>query len=99
MASRRPSFRSFAFERLENRQMMAGDVTAQIIKGDLVIRGDDFDNGITITAGSVAGTLVVTGVNAGGTATRVNGTANGAVTLTGFNDDFKINLKGGNDIV
>jgi hypothetical protein len=98
MASRR-SFRSFSFERLEDRQLMAGDVTAQIIKGDLVIRGDDFDNGITITAGSVAGTIVVTGVSAGGAATRVNGTANGAVTLAGFTDDFKIKMKGGNDTV
>jgi hypothetical protein len=79
--------------------MLAGDVTAQIIKGDLVIRGDDFDNGITITAGTVAGTIVVTGVSAGGAATRVNGTANGAITLSGFNDDFKIKMKGGNDTV
>jgi hypothetical protein len=99
MRSRQPSFRSFSFERLEERQMLAGDVTAQIIKGDLVIRGDDFDNGITITAGTVAGTIVVTGVSAGGAATRVNGTANGAITLSGFNDDFKIKMKGGNDTV
>ncbi|MGD9635504.1 MAG: hypothetical protein AB7G28_02960 [Pirellulales bacterium] len=99
MRSRQPSFRSFSFERLEERQMLAGDVTAQIIKGDLVIRGDDFDNGITITAGTVAGTIVVTGVSAGGAATRVNGTANGAITLSGFSDDFKIKMKGGNDTV
>lgn len=99
MRSRQPSFRSFSFERLEDRRLLAGNVTAQIIKGDLVIRGDDFDNGIAITAGSVAGTIVVTGVSAGGAATNVNGTANGAVTLSGFSDDFKIKMKGGNDTV
>ena len=79
--------------------MLAGDVTAQIIRGDLVIRGDNADNGITITAGAVAGTVVITGTNSGGTATRVNGTANGAVTLSGFTDDLIIKMKRGNDTV
>jgi hypothetical protein len=99
MGSRRRSFRSFAFERLEDRRLLAGDVTAQIVKGDLVIRGDNAGNGITIAAGSVAGTVVITGINAGGAATRVNGTANGAVTLSGLTDDVIIKLKGGNDVV
>jgi hypothetical protein len=79
--------------------LLAGDVTAQIVRGDLVIRGDNADNGITITAGTVAGTVVITGINAGGAATNVNGTANGSVTLSGVTDDFKIKMKGGNDIV
>ena len=79
--------------------MLAGDVTAQIVRGDLVIHGDNADNGITITAGAVAGTVVITGINAGGAATNVNGTANGAVTLSGLTDDFKIKMRGGNDTV
>lgn len=99
LGSRRRSFRAFSFEQLEDRRLLAGDVTAQIIKGDLVVRGDYLDNGITITAGSVAGTILVTGVSAGGAATHVNGIANGTVTLSGFADDFKINMKGGNDTV
>lgn len=99
MARRRRSFRSFSFEHLEDRRLLAGDVTAQIIRGDLVIRGDNLDNGITIAAGTVAGTIVVTGTSAGGAATNVNGNANGAVTLTGFTDDFDIKLKGGNDVI
>jgi hypothetical protein len=99
MRSRRRSFRSFSFELLEDRRLLAGDVTAQIVRGDLVIRGDNADNGITITAGTVAGTVVITGINAGGAATNINGTANGTVTLSGFTDDFRIKLKGGNDTV
>jgi hypothetical protein len=99
LGSRRRSFRSFSLELLEDRRLLAGDVTAQIVRGDLVIRGDNADNGITITAGSVAGTIVVSGVSAGGAATNVNGTANGTVTLSGFTDDFKVKMKGGNDTV
>ena len=91
--------RRCAFESLENRQMLAGDVTAQIVNGDLVIGGDNLDNGITIAAGATAGTVVITGVNAGGTATNVNGTANGSVTLSGFTDDLRIRMRGGNDAV
>jgi hypothetical protein len=78
---------------------LAGDVTARIVNGDLEIRGDNADNGITITAGATAGTVVITGVNAGGAATNVNGTANGAVTLSGLTDDFKIKMRGGSDTV
>jgi hypothetical protein len=87
------------FEPLEDRHLLAGDVTAQITNGDLVINGDKFDNGITIAAGTTAGTVVVTGVDAGGSATNVNGTANGAVTLSGFTGGLTVKMKGGNDTV
>ena len=99
MHSRRRNFRTCSFESLEDRRLLAGDVTAQIVRGDLVINGDSADNGITITAGATAGTVVITGINAGGTATNVNGTANGAVTLSGLSDDFKIKMRGGDDTV
>src|SRR5688572_15011706 len=74
MASHRRKGRPCKFESLEKRNLLAGDVTASIRNGDLVIKGDDLDNGITITAGATAGSVLVTGVNAGGTATNVNGT-------------------------
>jgi hypothetical protein len=78
--------------------MLAGDVTAKISGGNLVIKGDSLANGITIAAGSTAGTVVVTGVTAGGSATTVNsGTA--AVTLSGFTGGLKIDMKGGDDSV
>lgn len=78
--------------------MMAGDVTAKISGGDLVIKGDSLANGITIAAGTTAGTVVVTGITAGGSATTVNGGTT-AVTLSGFTGDLKIDLKGGDDNV
>lgn len=79
--------------------MLAGDVTAKISGGDLIIKGDNLANGITIAAGASAGIVVVTGVDAGGSATNVNGTADGAVTLSGFTGKLKIDMKGGDDNV
>src|SRR5215210_3728665 len=99
MARFRGKGRPCKFESLEKRNLLAGDVTASIHNGDLIIQGDDFANGITITAGATAGTLVITGRNAGGSATNVNGTANGPVNLSGFMDDLKISMKGGGDSV
>jgi hypothetical protein len=99
MARQRRTGRPYKFESLEARNLLAGDVTASIHHGDLVIKGDNLANGITITAGATAGTVVITGVNAGGSATNVNGTANGTVSLSGFTDDLKINMKGGDDTV
>jgi hypothetical protein len=99
MARPRRKGRPCKFETLETRNLLAGDVTASIHHGDLIIKGDNLANGIEITAGATAGTVVITGVNAGGSATNVNGTANGAVTLSGFTDDLKINMKGGDDTV
>ena len=91
--------RRWSFESLEERRLLAGDVTAKIDGGDLVIKGDDLANGIVITAGATAGQVVITGVNAGGSATNVNGTANGAVTLSGFTGKLKIKMEGGDDSV
>jgi hypothetical protein len=98
MVRPRSSGRRCFFESLEDRQMLAGDVTAKISGGNLVIKGDSLANGITIAAGSTAGTVVVTGVTAGGSATTVNsGTT--AVTLSGFTGGLKIDMKGGDDSV
>src|SRR3954451_18315412 len=99
MKRNRSQSRRCAFESLENRTMLAGDVTARIDHGNLIIKGDDFANGITIVAGTTAGQVVITGVNAGGSATNVNGMANGAVTLSGFTGGLKIEMKDGDDSV
>src|SRR5262249_382962 len=98
MMRRRSGGRRCAFESLENRQMLAGDVTAQIHNGNLRIKGVDLDNGITLAAGATTGTVVVTGVTAGGSATTVNGGTT-AVTLSGFTGKLKIDMEDGNDNV
>jgi hypothetical protein len=48
-------------ESLERRLMLAGDVTVDLIRGDLIIRGDELDNSITIEPGAEEGQYVVTG--------------------------------------
>src|SRR2546427_9671997 len=74
-----------AFETLEDRCMLAGNVTAQIVKGNLVIKGDNVDNQITITS------TAVTGVG-----TMVNGGASFAIPAS-FAGSIKMDLKGGTD--
>lgn len=61
----------------------AGNVEVSVEDGDLIIRGDDRDNNIIVTAGNVTG-------RAG---TTVNG---GGETVT---DDIDIKMKGGDDFV
>src|SRR5262245_33996536 len=88
---RRSRGRRCAFESLENRQMMAGDVTAQIHNGNLIIKGDSSDNDIAVTQSST--TITVTG-----TSTTVNSATTPAV-LTGFTGKIKIKMKDGSDNV
>src|SRR5215211_1009695 len=92
--------RKCKFESLENRQMMAGDVVGRIHAGTLTLKGDNFSNGITITAGAVPNSVVVTGFTPlGGTPTNVNGLANTAVTFLNVINGLKVNMGPGNDEV
>jgi hypothetical protein len=71
--------------------MLAGDVTAQIVNGNLIIKGDRNANEIAVTQSGT--TITVTGTD-----TTVNsGTA--AAVLTGFTGSIKLKMKGGNDDV
>ena len=62
MASTR-ALRRGRFESLEQRQLLAGDVSVNVVDGNLMIEGDEFDNKIMITAGTEADTLVITGLD------------------------------------
>ena len=79
-----------AFETLENRWMLTGNVTAQIANGDLVIEGDDSGNVIAVSS-PTTGSITITG-----TGTMVNSSPN-PVTLTGFTGRIKANMNGGGD--
>jgi len=71
--------------------MLAGDVTASIVNGNLIIKGDRNDNEIAVTQSGT--TLTVTGTN-----TTVNSNAAPAV-LTGFMGSIKLRMKHGDDDV
>lgn len=91
--------RKCKFESLENRQMMAGDVMASVHAGTLFIKGDQFNNGITITAGALPNQVIITGTNIAGVGTNVNGLLNAPVAINGVTKDIQINMKAGNDTV
>jgi hypothetical protein len=92
--------RKCKFESLENRQMMAGDVVGSIHGGTLVLKGDGFNNGITINAGAVPNSIEVTGFTpTGGTPTNVNGLTNTTVTFLNVIHGLTIKMNGGNDEV
>ncbi|WP_425617580.1 hypothetical protein NA78x_001261 [Anatilimnocola sp. NA78] len=90
----RPAFRSLlSIEALEQRAMMAGNITAAVTKGTLVIKGDANANEIIIGQGATAGSIKLTAV----TGTTINsGTVD--VTLSGITK-LDIRMLGGNDKV
>lgn len=84
-------FAGLGIESLESRTMMAGDVAAALAGGDLVLNGDNNSNEVVIRATDQAGQFVVEGLNG----TTINGQA--SATISGVNDDFRINLRNGNN--
>jgi hypothetical protein len=69
--------RIFRVERLETRQLLAGNVTAALnASGDLLISGDALDNVVVITQ-NMAGDVNVQGV----ANTSINGVLNGSATF------------------
>ena len=77
-------------ETLENRQMMAGDVSANVTGGgDLVLSGDNSDNQLVVVSTGIAGEYELRGLNN----TTINGQQ--SVTVNGVDDDMRINLRGG----
>jgi hypothetical protein len=85
--------RSFSFERLENRELMA--VTTSLSRGTLSITGDDASDDIAIVGTATPGELVVKGRNG----TLVDGIANGATTVSGVTFNLEVALNDGHDVL
>ena len=85
--------RRLAFERLENRELMA--VGVSLFEGTPTITGEDDAENIEIVGTSRAGEIRVTG--RGGT--EVNDVENGSVTIAGVIGSLIVRLNGGNDVV
>jgi hypothetical protein len=88
--------RTLTFQSLEPRTMMTGNVTVQVVDGDLKITGDSKDNKVTVVQAVTQGTVepgrfFVSGLNG----TTING-GSGAY-FTGVTRDVNISLGGGDD--
>lgn len=73
MTTKNPARQSLAFEPLERREMMAGNVMASVHGQMLLLWGDDAANGVNITYNAADKTYRVTGKDAGGSPTTING--------------------------
>lgn len=82
-------------ESLEDRRLLAGNITATFVGGNLVLRGDAADNAVTISQ-TAANKISVLGKSDSGSATTINGLA-GPVIFTGTLNSIDADLAGGND--
>lgn len=93
--------RHLFLECLEDRQLLAGNVSVALDAGALVVTGDDVGNNLVISAGPNAGEVTVSGGKIAGQAaseTTVNGSLV-PVTLPGFGGEIRLQLQGGDDQV
>jgi hypothetical protein len=94
--------RTLKIEYLENRSMMAGNITAAQVGGDLIIEGDTLDNNLTIENTSANVYQLIGGADDGPRDTLVNGqdtSVVGGIAFTGVTGNIVIRLHGGNDHV
>jgi len=88
--------RNLFVEGLENRAMLAGNVSVAVSGGSLVITGDIAGNGVSVQQLD-NGKYFVTGFSVSGGNTTVNGSLAGKV-VTGVTNDINVDLDGGNDV-
>jgi hypothetical protein len=92
MRRHRPLF----VEGLENRAMLAGNVTVSVSDGTLFITGGDAGNGVSVQQLN-SGRYFITGFNVSGGNTTVNGSLNGRI-VSGVTNDIDVDLNGGADV-
>ncbi len=84
-------------EALEDKLLLAGDVTATVVDGNLMIRGDADSNGVAITSGDVLGEYLVGGLMAGDGPTSVNGNFHRTV-VNGVSGNILVGMGDGDDL-
>ena len=100
--SRRPTSSRLCVEKLEDRSLMAGNVTANVQSGVLVITGDTADNAITLNWVQATNTFQVLSAQANSANTTVNGVDSTAVNpqaFTAVTKGIRITMGVGNDTV
>lgn len=93
---KRSTPRQLRLESLESRKLMAGNVSVNLVAGEAKVVGDNQGNGVFISEIS-PNTYRVKGIPAAGTATTVNGKL--WVDIRTPQDDLRVYMNGGNDVV
>lgn len=96
-----------AFEHLESKQMLAGDVAVSVIDGNLIVEGDEFNNQIAITAGEQPGQYIIRGLE--GTLVHLTSPTDpppaeeilpgSVVVVEGVRHNVRIGMGAGDDLV
>jgi hypothetical protein len=86
--------RRLQLESLENRELMAGNVTVSFSGSELRIVGDSAANGVEVRQSS-PGVYTITGAFEGGAATKINGRS--SITASNVNGNVVVALGAGND--
>ncbi len=86
-----------ALEHLEDKRLLAGDVSVNVIDGSLVIRGDMEANGVAVTAGDMRGEFIIAGLPVGDAATSINGVFD-RVVVSGISRGMHLALGDGDDL-
>lgn len=100
--AQRPAPNRLCVEKLEERSLMAGNVTANVQSGVLVITGDTADNAITVNWVQANNSFQVLSAQANNANTTVNGVDSTAVnpqTFTAVTKGIRIVMNAGNDTV
>lgn len=99
MRNRKSHPRRFWVEPLEAKALLAGDVSASVVDGNLVIHGDTEGNHIALTSADAPGAVLVGGLTLdNGDVTTVNGMT-GRVRFEGVRNSVLIGLGEGDDSV
>lgn len=97
--SGRTSRRELRVERLENKTLLAGDVTVEVVDGNLLLHGDELDNQVLVRGTEEPGEFVIVGlVGSDGQQTTVNGAAE-PVVVEGVRRNVRAMLGEGDDLI
>jgi hypothetical protein len=97
MTRRNVSRRRLTLESLEDRSLLAGDVSVKVAGGNLIVRGDNECNGVLIVQLD-DGEYAVAGFEHDGAPTTINGGTD-PVIVRGVRHNFNIDLRGGDDLL
>ena len=102
MRSSRSAGKRLGIEKLENRDLMAGNVTASVRGGILEIMGDTVDNGVAVAYNATTQKFEVSGLATAGGATKINGfdtSVTGNVQSFGGVTHVRVRTGAGDDLV